>query len=422
MFRTVTRPLGRPCLAGALAVAFLVIPGAFAAPASAAATAARAATPTPRLEVPPPRVDPFYRPPSPLPPGAPGTIIRSRRVTVQAIPVVPVPVRAWQVLYLSRSARNEPNAVSGTVLVPASPWSRGPRPLVSYAVGTHGLGSDCAPSYRLRTGTEYETSLIGGALLRGWAVAVTDYEGLGTPGPHTYTAGASQGHAVLDMARAAGRLDEAGLSADGPVGIWGYSAAGQSSAWAAELRRSYAPELNVAGVAAGGVPTDLVGVMNAIEGGPFAGLTLAAAIGLAAAYPDLPFESMLNSRGERAAAFARGSCVEAITSRYAFTKITDFTTVEDPLNEPHWRARIAEQALPQRTPDVPVLIYHGTLDELIPFSQAEGLRRDYCARDVAVSWKPIPANEHVEAAATGSPFAVSWLADRFAGRPAGGDC
>ena len=42
---------------------------------------------------------------------------------------------------------------------------------------------------------------INAALQQGYAVAVSDYQGLGTPGPHTYMVGQSMGRAVLDMAR-----------------------------------------------------------------------------------------------------------------------------------------------------------------------------------------------------------------------------
>ncbi|MGH3739412.1 MAG: hypothetical protein ACRDT6_27990, partial [Micromonosporaceae bacterium] len=172
-------------LAGLLVGAALVV-----TPASAG-TPGAVATPTP------PQSDPFYTPPDPLPGVPAGTVLRSRPVDVSAN-LLPVPVDAWQLLYRSTSATGAPNAVSGTVLVPRVAWSAGARPLVSYAVGTHGLGPECAPSYKLASGTEDESGAFGLALRRGWAVVVTDYEGLGTPGPHTYVAGPALGHAMLD--------------------------------------------------------------------------------------------------------------------------------------------------------------------------------------------------------------------------------
>jgi hypothetical protein len=127
-------------------------------------------------------------------------------VFAEPLRLLPAPVRAWQLLYRSTSATGDPNAVSGTLLVPPTPWTDGPRPLVTCAVGTHGIGDSCAPSYKLRTGTENEIALISQALFKGWAVVLTDYEGLGTPGTHTYATGQSEGRTVLDAARAASKV------------------------------------------------------------------------------------------------------------------------------------------------------------------------------------------------------------------------
>lgn len=143
---------------------------------------------------------------------SPGDLLDQHRVTA----IVPAPVQAWELLYQSTSATGKARAVSGILLVPSIPWTKGPRPLITYAVGTHGLGDQCAPSVKLQNGTENEVAIISQALYKGWAVVLTDYEGLGTPGTHTYAVGQSEGRAVLDAARAAYKVPGTGLSADGP--------------------------------------------------------------------------------------------------------------------------------------------------------------------------------------------------------------
>ncbi len=166
--------------------------------------------------------DPFYQPPTPLPVANNGDVLSARasRFTLDPVNKTPKPgVPSWQAMDPSSDALGAPMAVSGTVLVPDSPWLVGNRPLVSYAVGTRGLGDDCAPSYTLSQGADYEMFFIKNLLNQGWAVAVTDYQGLGTPGTHTYMVGPAQGRAVLDMARAAQRLPGTGLSANTPVGL-----------------------------------------------------------------------------------------------------------------------------------------------------------------------------------------------------------
>jgi hypothetical protein len=99
-------------------------------------------------------------------------------------------------------------------------------------------------------------------------VLVTDYQGP----DDAYGAGRMAGHAVLDGIRAAERLGSTGLAGSAtPVGMWGYSGGGLATGWAAELQPSYAPELQVRGVASGGTPADLKAAAATIDGGPFSG-------------------------------------------------------------------------------------------------------------------------------------------------------
>lgn len=378
---------------------------------------------------PTPDQDPFYTPPDPLPAAAPGDVLRARPATFTLDPVAltPVPlVDSWQVLYRSESATGQPIAVSGTVLVPTTPWlGLGPRPLVSYAVGTRGVGDACAPSYTLATGTDYEGAFIAALLAKGWAVAVTDYEGLGTPGTHTYVVGRSEGRAVLDMARAATRLPEAGLPASTPVAVMGYSQGGGAAAWAAELAPTYAPELKLKAAVTGGVPGDLSKVADFLDGTPFVGLALLASIGLDTAYPELDLEDYLNGTGEQLLAESDDLCLvsfDGIATIFttAFDHRSDYTT-SDPLAAPAWKARLAENKLGGRKPTVPVLQFHGIVDEMVPYGQAADLRRAWCNRGANVTWAPVPG-EHVSAMVEGQPLALSFLESRFLGLPTFGNC
>jgi predicted alpha/beta-fold hydrolase len=136
-------------------------------------------------------------------------------------------------------------------------------------------------------------------LSRGFAVVVTDYEGLGTRGTHTYANRAAQGHAVLDAIRAAQRLPEAHLPPAGPVAVAGYSQGGGASAAAAELQPSYAPELKLKGAYAGAVPADLAAVAHNLDGHYAAGFLGFALVSLDYAYPELNIPAILNAKGKQ---------------------------------------------------------------------------------------------------------------------------
>src|SRR5262249_38659754 len=155
------------------------------------------------------------------------------------------------------------------VIVPSAAWNgSGPRPVVSYAEGTQGLGHQCAPSFAIANGTEYDGGAIIASLKKGYAVAVTDYPGYTNAANPEYTAGMSEGHAVLDAVNAAQQVPGSGLSASAPVILWGYSQGGQAAGWAGQLAASYSPELQVAGTAAGGTPANLIKLAEFSEGSP----------------------------------------------------------------------------------------------------------------------------------------------------------
>ncbi|UBU16524.1 lipase family protein [Nonomuraea gerenzanensis] len=353
---------------------------------------------------------------------APGDVVSAQPTTVYLLPgqLLEVPVNAWHLRYNSTSATGAVNTVSGTLLVPKAGYPLGTRPIIGYAFGTHGLGDQCAPSAGMQRGGEAELALVSLFLLKGYAVAMTDYEGLGTPGQHTYMVGISQGHAVLDAIRAASRVPGAGLSAGAPVGIMGYSQGGASAAWAAQLQPSYAPELRLRGVAAGGVPADLRAVAQHLDGSPDFGLAAAAGIGLDAAYPELDLEADLNDRGRALLADAADDCVGDL-SKLAGLRFSDLSPI-DLLNQPKWLTRLAENRLGAVAPRVPVFLYHARGDQIIPLAVGSTLRTEYCRAGARVRWLSLPAPDHVTGAIEGGPPAIEWLALRILGLPASSNC
>ena len=110
----------------------------------------------------PPSEDPFYGPLTHVPP--PGSLIRSRRVGVVRDGVA----AASQVVYSSTGSRGQRIAVSGTVLQPQAAWrGPGPRPVLTYGVGVHGLDRDAAPSHLLVRGEEPELDVLAATAGRG---------------------------------------------------------------------------------------------------------------------------------------------------------------------------------------------------------------------------------------------------------------
>ncbi|MEV6659683.1 lipase family protein [Nocardia fluminea] len=354
--------------------------------------------------------------------GSPGDVVSAEPVAYPGTLGVPQ-TDAWKIHYRSTDALGQPSIVSGTVIVPRDGHT-GTRPLVTYAVGTQGLGDQCAPSASIAKGEAPEgVSLL---LARGWAVTVTDYPGLGTPGDHTYLVGRSEGTAVLDAARAAQRIPEAhssGVTQNSPVGIIGYSQGGHASGWAAELAHEYAPDLQVKGSVSGGVPADTLRSALDQQGQPDSGVGayFAVAVGHNAAYPELDLDSYLTDEGKHVAEQVSNACVGEIV-RAGEGKSRDTLLVSNPIDSPAWRERLAEDRLGTKAPGFPVYLFHGTGDNVVPYPYGEQLRSDWCGAGSSVEWRSYPLTDHVVTAILGVGPAVEWLGDRLAGKPTGGNC
>jgi pimeloyl-ACP methyl ester carboxylesterase len=375
-----------------------------------------------------PDQDPFYFDAAPRLDAEPGDIINVRKSIFTMDPLLQIPhpgVNSWQIIYQSINATGQPIAVSGTVIVPTASWPDGRRPIISYAVGTRGIGDACAPSFTLSQGNDYEAQFIANLLSQGWAVAISDYEGLGTPEIHTYMVGHSQGRVVLDMARAAQRLPEAGLSAEAPVGLIGYSQGGASTGWAAQLAGSYAPELNIVGAAAGGVPADLERVGEFLDGSLFVAFALMTSVGFDTAYDDLVLEDYLNARGRDLREESGEICMTAVEAfqnltNISYTHYEDYTTI-NPLDTALWQTRLGEQRLGRLVPEMPVFLYQAQNDSVIPLDQAAKLRQDWCRLGATVDWLTFIGN-HQSALPTGFPRLIKWMEARFKGLSTLGGC
>ncbi len=70
---------------------------------------------------------------------------------------------------------------------------------------------------------------------------------------------------------------------------------------------------------------------------------------------------------------------------------------------------------------MPVLQYHGLIDEVIPYGIGKNLRTEWCSSGVTEEFDPYPA-DHVAGVAAGAPAAMLWLGGRIAGVPAPSNC
>ncbi|WP_246833290.1 alpha/beta fold hydrolase [Williamsia sp. 1138] len=379
-------------------------------------------------------LDHFYDTSS-LVPGPPGAVLRS-----QPLVAAGGAGAGQRLIYSTTDVHGAPVPVSGTVLEPRVGWGGpGPQPLAVIGPGTQGQGDQCAPSRIFDTGFQhtgtstpinYEGIFASTFLAQGFRVFVTDYVGLGTPGTHTYVNRAESGHAILDGARAAATPDQ-------PVVLWGHSQGGAAVASAAELGPEYAPELNLVAGYASSPPADLLAVQEHIDG-----TGLVAAIGYTingflARYPELrePLGSRLNDHGHAVLADVATQCLLDSRGKYGGHSTSEWTTDGRRLDEvirdvPVARTVADEQRIGRRVPAIPVMVTGARHDDFIPYGQAVGLVRDWCAQGgtAVLNTNELPAvnqgsgNNHLAPSAVDYPVGLSFIRDRLAGIPVRGAC
>jgi alpha-beta hydrolase superfamily lysophospholipase len=356
----------------------------------------------------------FYTPPSPLPAGSPGDLIRSERLDD-----APSGAVAWRVLYHSTDASGADIAVSGTIIAPADAAHDGDRTVVSWAHPTTGTAPRCAPSIGIDPFDLIEG--LDGLLAAGYVVAATDYAGMGAPGSPSFLIGDTEAANVLDIARAAGSLD--GTGASDRVVLWGHSQGGHASLFAASRARSYSPDLDVQAVAVAAPATDLASLL-ADDIGDVSGVTIGAyafdsyAAAYASVLPADPLDAILTPAGAAAVPTMADLCLLGQNARLhdIATPLIGGFVAHDPSTVAGWSQVLAENAAPATRLGIPLFVAQGDADTLV----RPQVTADYVAAQQAagtdVTSVVLPGVGHGGVALDAMPTLLPWLAARAPAR------
>ncbi|WP_078289284.1 lipase family protein [Mycobacterium sp. D16R24] len=368
--------------------------------------------------------DPFFVPPDGWNKTAPGTPLRRRRVRIGLFGLIPLRLHAWQVLYRSTDLHGAPETTVTTVLVPKKTTEAAP--LLAFQSAIDAVTPKRFPSYYLQHRTfginqsQNEFLLAVAALQRGWIVTISDHEGP----KGLWMAPKQPGYHVLDALRAtiaaSGEDGIPQLSIQTPAAVWGYSAGGNATAWAAELAGEYAAELNLVGALIGAPAPQPGPLMHHLSGRYSSGLiiiVLAAMMRVSPSIQDL-LEKHLTKRGRRMVEKAeRLTVIQALLywPFLDFNRIFD-RPVEEVMDTPEIAALTDAMTLGLRTPTAPIYLYHSIHDVLLPVSSTDQLAEDYIAGGAHVTYRRDRASERVFLLLSGGHDALGWLDERMRGK------
>lgn len=317
---------------------------------------------------------------------------------------------AWRILYLSQDMNDQPIIISALVIVPTVPTSK-PRPVIAWAHGTVGILPECGVSH---THDPYrQTPAIQVMIDEGFIIVAPDYQGISTGKIHPYLVGTSQAYAVLDSVRA---VHDLGLNATQDFVVWGASQGGHASLWTAQLAKSYAPELNLIASAASAPAINLERILqdnlDQVAGGVFIAEVLYA---WDAVYAEADLDQLI--RPDKRQQFER-IAKTCISTPLAFLTVGGLMTPRDYLSTDPFQIETWANLLEQNTPtdpiDVPILMTHGTSDDLIAIEQSETEAKRRCEAGEDVTFIRLAGVGH-DARDESSALTIAWLQDRFAG-------
>lgn len=310
-----------------------------------------------------------------------------------------------------------PVNVGGVFAVPKGTPPEGGWPVVSVGHATTGLDHGCGPS--LRPDLMGYTSMVVGLLETGFAVAMSDYEGLGEEGTHAYLEPYSAAYNLIDATRAATRLFP-GVSSKWVA--MGGSQGGQS-AWAAnEMDDSYGDGLTMVGAVALAPAVNVVEMAELASRGELTaeqqGVWPLVIVGLQRAGLLAGTSPYLRGAADPTIPGFLG-CEEQDTWLRSGLEVDDLRPESAEATEELERA-LKLTALPQRPLAAPMVVINGTQDRVIYPSWVDYSVKLSCSLGGDIQHVELAQADHDK----GYPDedVLTWVEKRFAGEPTEPNC
>lgn len=362
----------------------------------------------------------FYDIEQPIEPGAPGDIIKSERLLG-----APDGSIAWRVVYHSVDVLGEDVPVSGIIVAPTGDAPAEGRPIVAWGHPTTGSTKDCAPSVGVDPFVLMEG--VRSLLDAGYVVASTDYPGMGVDGPNAYLIGVSEGRSMLDAARVARQLDDAG--AGDQLLLWGHSQGGHAALFAAQEAASYAPELTLRAVAVAAPATKLAELLDDAIG-TASGVTLAsyALEAYAEVYgPTTPGAELSTILTPEALAEAPGLAKLCNLGQHSDAaaeadKLVDTFLTNDPSRTEPWATLLRENTPGAQTIGVPVYIAQGLADTTVNPAVTTTFAAERCKAGEAITFETYPGVTHGQIANKAVPKVLDFFEGALNQKPVASTC
>jgi fermentation-respiration switch protein FrsA (DUF1100 family) len=230
---------------------------------------------------------------------------------------------------------------------------------------------------------------------------------------------------ALDSARAARNL--AGIDAGTEFAVWGHSQGGHASLFTGENAATYAPELDLVAVAAGGPAPDPIDLFKVNVETTIGKVLIAMAMqSWAEVYDDASLDQIVAPSARpvvrdiaRNCLYEKWQVLASVPSALALN--VRFLSAPPWETEP-WRTIASENTPGQQRIGVPVLVVQSEADTIITADVTRRYVDARCADGEEVEVLSLTGVGHVETGIDAAPDVADWIDARFAGEPVTASC
>lgn len=338
----------------------------------------------------------FFVPPG-NPPQDPGVLVRQK--VLEGSAVLAEASENIGIMYSSTEGLSgaERNVVSGALYLPAGEPPEEGWPLLVWSHGTVGIGDRCAPSFAGRG--ERDPQYLNPWLEKGYAIAASDYQGLGTPGTHPYMDARTMAFNNLDLIRA---VQSAEFPLSDKVVIAGQSQGATGALASASYAESYAPDIDIGGIIATGIPHfsysiiwDLASKSDPDEVSASLPLSLYMLAFAEMLDPDFELDTIISDKAKPVVSEIDQTCVfdfigasqnAGLSSSNTFVSRPDLELIKV----------FSRTNLPHIGIQIPVFAGSGTADKITPIAMQLAFIADACEAGANISAKTYSGANHNE--------------------------
>jgi len=324
-------------------------------------------------------------------------------------------VEKWEITFNTKHENNED--ITGNALV-YMPIGDGPFPILGSAAGTTGIDDACAPSrenVNVSNWGDYEgyhAAFAG----QGYAVVFPDYSGFNdTDGLHHYFVADLQAKVVLDSLKAIRNLAaQINIPLQEKIYLSGYSQGAHSILAAADIYKTYAPNLPIAGLITYGAANHTVDLLKFNSNlGPY----------LIYAYQDLYGKEVADADKLLLPRFARSlitdhkQCVGKVGNFYGYdgskvyspelwNSLSNGTVATD---FPQFYEALARNISGYGDWNFPTLILQGATDRITPPEQNRRLLERLCVDQKPTTYRELASTSHVYTRQRSFKDTLTWI-------------